>query len=789
MFDVNCSFTERRSCFSNRSPAKPQINVLSARRSFYSAGPRSQSRNLERYRQLANRIAGRDPQSQDQLKSPDRLFVVKQLKGSPSPSYSLRCTPQRPNITPVKSVMDSPSQNTRSRAAAKLVLYRDSPKASGKTPKENVTRKLTLSMTPEKKTKPQETLFPSFQEGSSWIPGTPTHKISAQDTTSVIDSPSRNTRSQIKSSAGVRNLCFDSNPCAAEKISAVHESRTTIQSTPGKKDPVPLCKETPERQNLLSPFNNTPQKQNVLSPFKRTPQKQNLLSPVKKTPQKVSWGITSPNERTPQKSSTPCTPKRITTPSNQNTPPTPASILKRRHHPQESLMSPQRPALKVRWREENLECVQDETVDDNSSLNRSSPAENGGKKSPDLPKTPTQSPRKPRVRTPDFDLWPRRKPRFGQVISPKLTASVNTSAPAPPWGDNSDGASTNMHEELVSVEERQRVWRQKPDHSESQDKNQSSKRGIVQIRRSPESHFTGLESQLSLEIVPDKKHTYSTCKSDNQTGAVAKDTAQGESTGISAPRPAGIGKRPRSQDEMDQEMSSVKRQCRAASLAAPMPLSLSNPPSFKPDPASFSSITDASARSDYFAPTNEEVFLSGGELSDPVVSPSSDVSSTPSSASSPIQVSPKFTRLHSLKKFARMMSSGSESGMEIAETNSPIFVPVVKQTSNHENCNHETVSESSCNNSSADSPKDRCASVKARVSPACAKSYSPNVSAKGLLSLMNSPLIRSGPGKRSRPLVESHEDVDVVRFTASLQQSNKRRKTVARSRRSLNLLK
>ena len=160
------------------TPTKAKRAKALLRRSFYSAGPVKRTRNLTKYFQLADKIAGRQRhtsgnnaqqklpklisfENPSDIKSPGKTssFLLSQLMSSPSPRKrtprkaimspssgrrtprrlglhnpspakhtilaspsSARKTPRKLNATPSKSVMESPSLHTRSKSDAKFIV-------------------------------------------------------------------------------------------------------------------------------------------------------------------------------------------------------------------------------------------------------------------------------------------------------------------------------------------------------------------------------------------------------------------------------------------------------------------------------------------------------------------------------------------------------------------------------------------------------------------------------------------------------------------------------------------
>ncbi|KAJ8304455.1 hypothetical protein KUTeg_018038 [Tegillarca granosa] len=135
--------------FVEESPVKPDITkrdspsqnkraLALVRRSFYSAGPMNRSRNLTKSFQLADRIAGRQRNTSgnkslsslsqsllSQFKSPDKnsSFLLSQLMGSPTPPKN---TPRKNQGTPLK-VAESPSVSMPESPGFSLLRLRDSP--------------------------------------------------------------------------------------------------------------------------------------------------------------------------------------------------------------------------------------------------------------------------------------------------------------------------------------------------------------------------------------------------------------------------------------------------------------------------------------------------------------------------------------------------------------------------------------------------------------------------------------------------------------------------------------
>ncbi|XP_033750089.1 uncharacterized protein LOC117334521 [Pecten maximus] len=120
-----------KACFQQRdSPSQRKRAMAMLRRSFYSAGPTKRSRNLVKYFQLTDRIAGRPPVNRlslgaslhdlsNEFKSPDKnsSLIFSQLIGSPTPPKS---TPNKMVITPAKHLLESPSMHTRFKSPACL---------------------------------------------------------------------------------------------------------------------------------------------------------------------------------------------------------------------------------------------------------------------------------------------------------------------------------------------------------------------------------------------------------------------------------------------------------------------------------------------------------------------------------------------------------------------------------------------------------------------------------------------------------------------------------------------
>lgn len=106
------------------SPLQKKRAMALLRRSFYSAGPVNRSRNLTKSLQIADRIAGRvttsrlslsqtlDNSAQFMSPEKDSSFMFSQLMGSPTPTKG---TPKKSDRTPLKSPINSPSSNTRSK--------------------------------------------------------------------------------------------------------------------------------------------------------------------------------------------------------------------------------------------------------------------------------------------------------------------------------------------------------------------------------------------------------------------------------------------------------------------------------------------------------------------------------------------------------------------------------------------------------------------------------------------------------------------------------------------------
>ncbi|XP_021344495.1 treslin-like, partial [Mizuhopecten yessoensis] len=112
------------------SPSQRKRTMTMLRRSFYSAGPTKRSRNMVKYFQLADRMAGRPPVNRlssgvslhdlsAEFRSPDKnsSLIFSQLIGSPTPPKS---TPNKMVVTPAKHLLESPSMHTRSRSPARL---------------------------------------------------------------------------------------------------------------------------------------------------------------------------------------------------------------------------------------------------------------------------------------------------------------------------------------------------------------------------------------------------------------------------------------------------------------------------------------------------------------------------------------------------------------------------------------------------------------------------------------------------------------------------------------------
>ncbi|XP_060062570.1 treslin-like [Ylistrum balloti] len=189
------------------SPSQRKRAMAMLRRSFYSAGPTKRSRNLVKYFQLNDRMAGRPPVNRLNLgaslhdlsaefKSPDKnsSLIFSQLMGSPTPPKS---TPNKTVITPAKYLLESPSMYQGSKSPARF----------DGTPRKHIVNKRLLE-SPSMNTRSKSPGFSLghpkvlFGDGSSFDPVIRDHtfgtltKTPVKEISLVAESPSQNTRSK-----------------------------------------------------------------------------------------------------------------------------------------------------------------------------------------------------------------------------------------------------------------------------------------------------------------------------------------------------------------------------------------------------------------------------------------------------------------------------------------------------------------------------------------------------------------------------------------------------------------
>ncbi|XP_067666832.1 treslin-like [Haliotis asinina] len=445
--------------FKKVSPSRNKHAVNMMRRSFYSAGPRNRSRNLTKYFQFADKIAGRqqraslgdvskcgsEPRPQTSFKSPSRSsFLMSQLMGSPSPRHK---TPSKPHTatTPKHMVQESPFRGKRSKTPKKFskVLLFDSPKRPS---------------------------VPVREQESSDILTSPskhhrTPKKQGQVNVLCAASPYQNTRSQTPSRS--RGSTHDHNtnvfPISADNI--------PIPSTP---------KQTPHRHtstpSLLSPPPGpplTPQRSILKSSQSAAKRILDLPSTPQRTP-KLSQGQVpeSPSQNTRSKGSTPsrtsvCTALFMKSPQGRVTPRTklfsnvraPSDIgspSRRVHFDDDGCdveNSKQRGADAVvthgqtKMSDKSTTQISFLNMDGSvTSLNLEVPSVTSPpSKSEQVQRTP--SPQKQlKVKTPDsFDKWPRRKRRWASPTQPPCQKENLHAGSSPAKEDKGNTVSGSEH--------------------------------------------------------------------------------------------------------------------------------------------------------------------------------------------------------------------------------------------------------------------------------------------------------------------------------------------------------
>lgn len=209
------------------TPTKGKRAKALLRRSFYSAGPTKRTKNLSQYFQLANRIAGRQPQpaadpkkqaklisfeTPDHFKSPDKnsSFLLSQLGASPSPA---KVTPRKLTKTPNK-VLDSPCHNTRSKVCQSPSVDILSHPGNGLCQASPVTYLKQRSCTKQKS--PRILAAESaVKKGPVIFQTTPEKSPALAVVTCGLDSPSQNTRqrlAQTPTRRSVRAALFAKSP-------------------------------------------------------------------------------------------------------------------------------------------------------------------------------------------------------------------------------------------------------------------------------------------------------------------------------------------------------------------------------------------------------------------------------------------------------------------------------------------------------------------------------------------------------------------------------------------------
>ncbi|XP_046354739.2 uncharacterized protein LOC124134113 [Haliotis rufescens] len=453
--------------FKKVSPSRNKHAMNMMRRSFYSAGPRNRSRNLTKYFQFADKIAGRqqraslgdvskcgsEPRPQTSFKSPSRSsFLMSQLMGSPSPRHK---TPSKSHTatTPKHMVRESPFRGTRSKTPKKFskVLLFDSPKRP---------------LVPVREHESSDIMMTSPSKHHR------TPKKQGQENVLCAASPSRNTRSHTpsRSRSSTHDQNVNSFPVAADNIPIPSTPKRTPHrptSTPSLISPPPGPPLTPQRSILKSSQSSAAKR--ILD----------LPSTPQRTP-KLSQGLVceSPSQNTRSKMSTPsrtsvCTALFMKSPKGRVTPRT--KLFSDVRAPSDT-GSPCRhvrfddvgDAENTEQRESDVGVTHGKTKLSNqpttriaflgmdgsvTSLNLNVPAVTSPASKPEqVQRTPSPQ-KQPKVKTPDsFDKWPRRKRRWASP-TPAPCQKENLHAgnsPAKEEGSNTASGRETTTEHNVS---------------------------------------------------------------------------------------------------------------------------------------------------------------------------------------------------------------------------------------------------------------------------------------------------------------------------------------------------